>query len=59
MSRIKCAVKFIGYSADVIVRKYARDVLYAIVDFVSSGLRQWGCIDFRRRRRLCDSAESR
>lgn len=38
MSRIKCAVRYVGYTADVIVRKYAREVQYAKLDFVS------GCI---------------
>ena len=28
-------VKFVGYSADVIARKYGRDVEYAMLDFVS------------------------
>jgi hypothetical protein len=28
-------VKFVGYSADVIARKYGRDVEYAVLDFVS------------------------
>jgi hypothetical protein len=28
-------VKFVGYSADVIARKYGRDVVYAMLDFVS------------------------
>ena len=28
-------VKFVGYSADVIARKYGRDVVYATLDFVS------------------------
>ena len=38
MSRIKCAVRYVGYSADVIVRKYTREVKYATLDFVS------GCV---------------
>jgi hypothetical protein len=30
-------VKFVGYSADMIARKYGRDVEYAMLDFVSGG----------------------
>jgi hypothetical protein len=38
MSRIKCAVRYVGYSAYVIVRKYTREVQYATLDFVSGAV---------------------